>query len=556
MVSRALPEAGSSLSGGRAYRERISLPPLRSSRCRAQRGAALVYALAAVMIISILVLGIGRFVVYHYAVALKSQGYARAIYVAEAAANWQLSRMSRCNLPGNSTEIAGRMTMEQFRTSDPYFSSGAYALPTSDLNGLQIPGSATVYVTAIDGFSQWAPPSDFNMYVLGTDTASGITRGFSLRGSGTGLSDRFVLFGENGLTFASGSSASEVCTLQSGFIGSNGTISFTGTAPQSTPPGAGGQFGGCRLGPAATMTSGSWVNGWDIPRFPTPFFWAPIDDIVRFIWNGATPDGLATSNDNAEISYKIADGSYVTFSTPPSQLTDAEFSQSNFVNAGGQQQRTIRLHAPGGANHNLFYFTNIQMGPNDVLVLDFRQQTPPGSFHILINNSSISQTSVKVTNVAYYESTDPNFIIETPKPSFFWYNNTNKPLEFEPNLDPDTTGDIDTYPNTHDSENYRYRLIPGIHGIAYGLNALSAAANTAGDIIVNGNSFTVKVTCAVANHVRINGKVTALQENVEETLDPYRYILFYRITRAYSERQFDDFSSLRRSVVGYGSFYH
>ncbi len=145
-------------------------------RRRTQPGAALIFALAIVIIIATLTLATGRLVGEHLALEQQAEGYSRSINIAEAAINWQLNRMSRCKLPGDTSFIPGRLSYEEVNTWDeatdspePYIGT----LPASEL-GTQFDGNVKVWVRSSGISGKWSAPGYFLLNALGQDPKTGI----------------------------------------------------------------------------------------------------------------------------------------------------------------------------------------------------------------------------------------------------------------------------------------------------------------------------------------------------------------------------------------------
>lgn len=518
----------------------------------AKHGAALIYALVAVLIIAVLALGVGRMVSFHATSENTAQGYARAIYVAEAAASWQLGRMSRSNLPGTPNNIQGRLAWEAVNTwNEGSNKAEAYvgALPGGEL-GTAFDGTAKVWVSNASGNGKlWTAPDDFYLYSIGADPKTGIQRGIAIRGTGTGLADNYALFAQNELMFESmplASGSKGVCTIKTGYIGANGRVAFNtaGAPPDARPPSLGNMFYGCRLGPNAVLQppAGNWTSGWDIPRLPDIARWPTIDDVITYVWRGRSIAQAATVNDNVEIQYRTMTGTFLNFPTPPTRLTNAEFNQSNST-----PYRTIRIRAKVGApNHNLIYLENIHMRDDDVLILDLRKEVDndtPSGIRILINNNNLGVGNAPlITNLAYFETQDSLADGDqiSQRPTYIWYNNTNQPLTFRPNLAKQELVPPLPVEEPHwIRANYRYRLYPALRGLIYGISAV--AAPDAGKVIVEGDPSRpaggASIQSVVANRVLIRGKVSANNAvPVESEKDRNRYILNYRVQfRPYGE---------------------
>lgn len=515
----------------------------------AHRGAALVFALAAVLIISLLILGVGRLVLHHFVLEESSRSYSRSIYIAEAAANWQINRMSRSAKPG-APALPGRIAHNQIYNFDNHG-----ALP-DHTNTFNVNGTAQVWVMDANATRNWEPPNDFNLYAVGTDPITGVQRGIFGRGRAVTLGDRYALFGQNGIHFNNANNGppaarTGVCTLQQGYIASNGAVTFAGNPPIGGVASPQYVFGGCRLGPQGTIMEGAWIQNWDIPRLTDPIRWPLIDEIFQYVYNGLTPANMAALNENIQIEY--LDGTiFKRFSIPPApilRLTSAEFGRS--------PQRTLKLTARSNSpTGNVFYFEDIQMGPNDILVLDLRK--PPGepatAIRILINGP-VSGQDIRITNLAYYTPTDPN--ISTPNPAYLWFNNTDKPIHFAPSLNPATHGPV----YTNAAERYQFELRPGIQGMVYGINAFAAPNNQAGSVEVDGSAdFPVTIHSIIANSIQLNGRMTVSQPaSIEDPADAMRYVLYYSIRTLYEADAAAILAGninppVQGHVVGYGRY--
>ncbi|MCS6776534.1 MAG: hypothetical protein RMJ43_01085 [Chloroherpetonaceae bacterium] len=509
----------------------------------AYRGVALIYALVAVLVISVLVLGVGRLVSFHAVSESTAQGYARAIYCAEAAAAWQMARMSRCNLPG-APAVSGRLPWEVVNTwneasnrPEPYVGP----LPASDL-GTSFEGTVKVWVKSAALGGVWTAPEDFVLFAIGTDPVTGIQRGITLNGTGTGLGDQYALFAQGTLLFESlpltpGSTG--VALLKMGYIGANGSVAFNtrGAPPQAQLPSQGGLFFGCRLGPDAVLQpgAGAWTAGWDIPRLPDVMRWPTIEDVLAYVWKGRTPAQAAALNDNVQIQYRNADGTFSSFSPPPRQLTAAEFDRST-----SRPYRTIRIRARLDApHHNLIYLENIRMRSTDVLILDLRKEfndDRPTGIRILIHNPALGANEGPViTNLAYFET--ENSLApgdqRAQSPSYIWFNNTSQPLTYRPHL---ALQELDRPPaedpDDWNSANYRYRIRPSLRGLVYGMAALPAP--DAGSVVIEGDPAApaggATIQSVVANRIVVRGRVTVNNaEPVESARDRHRYVLYYRV---------------------------
>jgi hypothetical protein len=500
----------------------------------------MIYALVAVLIISLITLGIGRLVASHAGVEETARGYSRAIYIAEAAANWEINKMSR----GDHVDQITSPYEVDYNPLNPQS-----IVPVSVL-GKTVLGGCKVWVSNTDLTSDWNPPGNFIVTAIGTDPDTNISRQVTGYGQATGLSEPFVLFGVNALTF--NSSSNNVCTLSSGYIGSNGTVSSPGNAAPTT----GNLFGGCRLGAGGVIQTGDWTQNWDMPVMPDPFFWPTVDTVRAYIEAADQQAGLDANLDPDQVQYRSkTDGSYHSFldasgnATVPKQLTDTEFGKGDSPPPSNPQikpqdaaredtMRVIRLVAkPNKAN--LFDFNDIQMGSSDVLVLDLGQtasnqgsQNATVSIRIFVNGP-VSETAVHITNLAYYAAmANGAGTPEPPSPYYLWFNKANRPLRFQP--DPTVNALPTLEDHSNEAKRYQYVLMPGVRGIVYCVTGSS----TTGRVIIQGNpQLNTTVNTMVAQRIRIDNKVAVVYDrNVEATNDPARYVLYYRLSSAYLEQ--------------------
>lgn len=505
---------------------------------RAQRGAALLYALIAVIVIATLTLATGRLISHHLALEQNSEGYSRAINIAEAAANWQLNRMSRSKLPSDPTGTPGRLSWEAVNTwnettnqQEPFVGQ----LPSGETGGVAVSGEVTVWVRNING-EKWTAPDDFVLRTLGTDPATSITRGVEVFGTAIGVSEPYGLFAQNELYFDSVSTEygaeSGKATLAKGYIGSNARVVSN---PNGQPPTAKREFFGCRLGPQTTLSPlpATWGTAWDFPRLPDVVNWPTVSQVLSAMYQGndistfGAPNNV--NNDNAQIDAMGEDGNF----QPLPLGADTRVLTSDKFSDWSPTHHTLRIRASETAAHgNLFYFEKLQMGNDDVLILDMRATYPDWtgpnhSMRIVINNSDTGPEGyIKLTNLAYFQSTLPQFTageINPPRQSYFWFNNTPGPLRYQP------TQAAHTLPNSP-SPNWHYEVEPTLRGMVFGLNSYSADGNTAGDIVVAGKqAFPVTVNALVGNHVRLLGPVTVKWNSAEDPKNPSKYVLYYSI---------------------------
>lgn len=528
---------------------------------RSRRGAALMFALVAVLIVMTVILGMWNLMVSHVDIEEASRNYSRAMQLAEAGANWQLSQMSRCLPAGNPGGLPGYMTYDQFRnantariTADPQPLDWQSYSHSSDF---QMPGGVNAYTVLLGGVDAWQPPQNFLIVSTGMDPATGIQRRVSLFGVATGLTDRYLLFANKNLQFKSSvSDPAKNCALKNGYIGTNGTLIVPNQAPKTS--GAGFTFGGCRLGfPAEAQPQGigSWPNDWDVLRQADEVFWPKVSEVTQYIYQGRMPNEVGTmahSNEPNQIWYRTEDAlgniTWEHFTSPVLQLGDAEFSKSTndnpnttLHNSSGEKYRVICLSvSKASLVGNTFYFRKIDMSEKDILVLDVGP--PPDStvsngpdgivtLRILLNGDI--GTAHKVTNLAYCTYGVGKSQGKFTGPSIIWYVNSapgnNGEITFKPN--PDVASQIIA---TFDTGGYLFTANPTgatVQGLVYG-----------GDVTVQSNANGMTVNQIIANNVTldatqggINVTLPSKIRPVEVRDDPYRYILYYRVDDSYVE---------------------
>ena len=451
-------------------------------------------------------------------------------------------------------------------------------------------------------------------------------------------------------------SGSQKCAIARGFIGSNGLISSIGGNPPTTVPNAGlGGFRGCLLtGPQAQLGStAGWPTNLDYPQLPDPTVLPSIDQIVSYM-TGADISALKGSpltrnvqgarsqlgqyvqpidnrdGDNysapypaigamVSMNYRVNKNTFnsTQFKTlgPVTSLGNNQFAQSVFADdpasptyypppvnpATGNRLRIIRLHsylsdiaARSDQDPNVFYFSNIQMGPDDVLLLDVAQPTASRAANatacrIVIHNNSLTGP-IKITNVAIVQVTNADKQHSGKEnlgdSSFIFYNDTNQPLQFKPTLAlPATTNafydsrkdklSVDTqFPQNTDFPSLAYILTPGCPGLAYGIRPANTALPTGvndlgGAITIDGTVVPCTVVGAIANQVTLLGNVTVGQvvtqysgnptpyylgryTVIEAPNDITRYQYSYHATSSYREISPDDVVTASSPAFGYG----
>lgn len=523
------------------------------ARRRRQRGAALIFALATALVVSTLVFGVSGFVAAHVSATETSRGYIRAVFIAEAAANYQLNRMSRSrqkdhlidNMPGRLLFID---VAEGFRSSTPDVAIPLDETSSDPNNPSIVRGQARAQTTAEDGTSRWVPPDDFYVYASGTDTMTGISRYISFHGTGTELEQPFCLFGRERLAFVS--SGGKTPTLNGNYIGTNGILD--GIVPQTDLNQDSGRFSGCRLGPNAAIRFAGNLSQWDIARLPEETNWPQIPEMVQYIRSGTRlsvirdPADNLEHTDNTEISYwdyqrnTFVELKNVDGSGPIDRLTNAEFSKSQ-----GGLYRIIRLHgAETSGNRNTFFFREITMGSQDVLLLDMRLVSQAPAIRILIDDAV---RPIQVTNLAYRYSTN-QAINKDPLPYYHWYNNSTQPIYFQPNLSDGITLPIEQA----DIGTYILRVTPAVRGLVYAANPIAGV----GKVILEPRAgIAMSVGSIVGNDVELRGDVTVYGRPPDPPglpKDPNRYILNYHVNQYYFETASLGSRSARKPPVGHG----
>jgi hypothetical protein len=189
---------------------------LRSSR--SERGAALVFALAAVLITSFLIFGVSQLCTQDNILSQRQQDAAASLNAAEAAFNWELGKVTRWSLNptlgGNGPDQIG----------------SPYTGPIPGVNGGPgVQGTVTVYVESSGG-ADWVPPGPG--VIVASATVNGITRTVAAGINGVSACNAATLYGVNTLTlnganvFLQGTiGTAGTCTV--GAAGSlNGTVEF------------------------------------------------------------------------------------------------------------------------------------------------------------------------------------------------------------------------------------------------------------------------------------------------------------------------------------------
>lgn len=331
---------------------------------RKERGGALLFALATVLILSMLTWGLATLMTQHQALVQRQKDYVAALDVAEAALNWELSKMSR--LQYDPTIVIDGPP----GTSPPPFSGPLPSqAPGPYVRGAPaIQGTATVYVTDV-GFVPypWIPRYPFKIYASGT--VNGVTRTIQAGGAPVFLSDLYTLYAINQLSLDGES------TYVSGNVGTAGTATVSSSATL--------------LGTAiinAVDPSAAWIGtqpAWDWLAAPstTPF---PTIDLAAYHTLGIS-DPIAyfkTNNDNDNwikvrdttgalhpVKWKDSNGN----SLPHDQITPELFAANKHPAPGktmlslvlmGNPTKPVGSSVPLGSN---FYLEKLQLPANAIL---------------------------------------------------------------------------------------------------------------------------------------------------------------------------------------------
>ena len=221
-----------------------------------ESGAALIGALVFLLILSTLLMGMGSFTAGHQQRAHVDADYAVAMDIAEAGANWEMSRISANKAsadatPGNAYSFGG--------------------------------GTFKVWCTNRDGTTNWDKTNP--LYVFSTGTFDGVSRTIrvSVLGNNTSTPADYAVFALNE------GSANGNCTI-GGDFGTNGAVTLNGNVKVN---------GNVSLNGATSKLNGGNNTGYNVVTSPNPVPWPTVSEIAngKFGANGLT--WLATHNDNA-----------------------------------------------------------------------------------------------------------------------------------------------------------------------------------------------------------------------------------------------------------------
>jgi hypothetical protein len=331
---------------------------------RKERGGALLFALATVLILSVLSWGLATLATQHQVLAQRQKDYVAALDVAEAALNWELSKMSR--LQYDPTIVIDGPP----GSSPPPFSGPLpNAAPGPYVNGAPaILGRATVYVTDV-GFIPypWTPRYPFKIYASGT--VNGVTRTIQAGGAPVFLSDLYTLYGVNQLAINSGS------TYISGDVGTAGTATVTpgatlqGTAVINAPDPTAAWVG--------TLPSWDWLAAPSSTPLPTidkaAFFTLGISDPIAYFKTHNDNDTWIKVRDTTgalhPVQWKDSNGNPL----PHDQITPELFAANKHPAPGktmlslvlmGNPTKPVGSSVPLGSN---FYLEKLQLPANGML---------------------------------------------------------------------------------------------------------------------------------------------------------------------------------------------
>jgi hypothetical protein len=287
-----------------------------------QRGMALILALTAVLIISMLLSGILLLSVSHFSLTNTNSAFANALYAAEAGVNHELWLISHTPAQAGSTTSPTTGTL----------GSGSFSVYSeSDLNG-----------------TVWTPPN--YLWVVSTGTFDGVSRTVRVMAAGGpsgGMFGLYALFGINSIQF--GGNFTVV-----GPMGTDGTV----TRDQGSPN-LNGDFWYC--GPEAGGAAVNVGTGHDVYHTPLPEAFSTVNELAvaraqKAPWNAASPapptvDFFSTHNNNAAV--KDPTGAAASFGSPP-VLDDHAFTKAK-----------VLVFPPGD-----YYFTSVDVASNKTIRID------------------------------------------------------------------------------------------------------------------------------------------------------------------------------------------
>jgi len=342
------------------------------------KGASLLTALVAVLIVSIMLGGLGALAVSHYSRARSDAEYAKALQLAEAGINYELRYISD----------------NQLSTVNPVAHQAGSAY-TGSVSGA--PGTFSVWVTNDpDNGSAWAPPSAMLIHAIGT--VNGISRRLVARGTRQSIFDIFTLYGIQTVNFnGSGSTVG-------GDIGTNGTMNVVDPIGNVPAPGEIYLAGG-----GATINK----TGTNVVLHPNPLEFPTIDEIIVKnppVGLGSTGWAWLTSTSplnrsNPNLRTFAATGAALT--PAGTRLAGAPWTGTNAQSIRLQNADFNSLgNHPSTGNKTLiippgdYYFTDIQLSGTRQIIVDTGGLTTgtPGLVRIWMNGSnSNDQININVS---------------------------------------------------------------------------------------------------------------------------------------------------------------
>jgi len=488
----------------------------------AERGAALVFALAIVLIVSLLIFGLTQFATQHHSLAHTERDAVAALHAAEAAINWELNKMARLE-EDPSLKIDTR--------DDPGPPGGVLANDSGSgpaVAGAQpIQGAVSVYVTHPNKTDNWLPPSSFRIFATGT--VNGVRRTVESFGVAVGLSDRYALYGIHSLTLVNAAIASG-SNFKPNFIGSAGicTVSnstLNGTVVFDRLDGTPGRWGGT-------------APAWDRVVTPLNNPFPTVDQIgsrvIRKLEDRIVSDPIAyfkngSNNDNDErimfrgkkgqlspVQWPVDDPEHVKINDKLFEVNDAD----SLVLLGND---ALKSGFPRGSN---FYLEELVIPPGKTLeILNGREtagSTDYGPVRLWLGPRGLGSGTDR------FRLTDGSLVVynnplgEPDPDAFVLYNGSAAPIQI---------GGLDARSSKRDSG----AVLTGFFGFIYSYNvddsgARFGAVDIVGDLILRGSIIGWDVT-------QSGGYLDAyLSPAASGSVDGAKYVLFYTITPLWQEK--------------------
>jgi len=340
-------------------------------------GMALVLALVAVLLISVLIGGLMSLSVSHYALSNTNSDYANALMLAEAGINYELNKISKDALTADTTP---------FTTEYPTGSGRTFEVYVVD------------YLTG----GTWTPPND--MWVISKGTVDGLSRTVRVRARAHSLfggdEGTYALFGINSLS--TGGTFGVV-----GASGTNGDLAITGSGADVVFV---GDFSYC--GPDASGDDATTIlaDGYSAQTTVLPEAFPTINTLAEaraaFVYPEYYPDPtlsgiefFSAHNTNNSIIVQDNDGNQ-WLSTNTSTVLNDFF----------EGEKTIIL--PAGD----YYFSDVSVNAKTILV-----DNTGGPVNIWLDsdstkkmtlNGNLSATSTDPSNFNLYVSTLGEFLYD------------------------------------------------------------------------------------------------------------------------------------------------